>query len=59
MAASTDFERILVKDDRIGCVADKAKYAVFLRWTKYYKTNTSGNFKKHFSSCVQYCSTIT
>ena len=28
MAASTDFERVLVKDDRIGCVTDKTKYGV-------------------------------
>ena len=26
--ASTDFERILVKDDRIGCITDKIKYGV-------------------------------
>ena len=28
MAASSDFERILVKDDRIGCITDKIKYGV-------------------------------
>ena len=26
--ASTDFERILIKDDRIGCITDKIKYGV-------------------------------
>ncbi len=26
--ASTDFERILVKDDRVGCVTDQIKYGV-------------------------------
>ncbi len=26
--ASTDFERILVKDDRIGCITDQTKYGV-------------------------------
>ena len=26
--ASTDFERILVKDDRIGCITDQIKYGV-------------------------------
>ena len=28
MSASSDFERILVKDDRIGCITDKIKYGV-------------------------------
>ena len=28
MAASTDFERVLIKDDRIGCITDKIKYGV-------------------------------
>ena len=26
--ASTDFERVLIKDDRIGCITDKIKYGV-------------------------------
>ena len=28
MSASSDFERILIKDDRIGCITDKIKYGV-------------------------------
>ena len=28
MAASSDFERILVKDDRLGCTTDKNNYGV-------------------------------
>ena len=24
----TDFERVLIKDDRIGCITDKIKYGV-------------------------------
>ena len=28
MSSSSDFERILVKDDRIGCVTDQIQYAV-------------------------------
>ena len=28
MAASSDFERILIKDDRLGCITDKIKYGV-------------------------------
>ena len=26
--ASTDFDRVLIKDDRIGCITDKIKYGV-------------------------------
>ena len=26
--ASTDFERVLIKDDRIGCITDKIKHGV-------------------------------
>ncbi len=26
--ASTDFERVLIKDDRVGCITDKIKYGV-------------------------------
>ncbi len=26
--ASTDFDRVLIEDDRIGCIADKIKYGV-------------------------------
>ena len=28
MAASSDFVRILIEDDRIGCITDKIKYGV-------------------------------
>ena len=28
MAASTDYERILVQDDRTGCITNKIKYGV-------------------------------
>ena len=28
MSTSADFERILIKDDRIGCITDQIKYGV-------------------------------
>ena len=46
MSASSDFERILVKDDRIGCITDKIKYGVL----KGGQNVTSQTFKAISSS---------
>ena len=46
MSASSDFERILVKDDRTGCITDKIKYGVL----KGGQNVTSQTFKAISSS---------
>ena len=36
---SETFEKILVKDDRLGCITPKVKYQVFKRGAKHYLPN--------------------
>ena len=49
--ASANFERVLIKDDRIGCVTDKTKYGV-LNGGHNVTTTLSLNRHRHVCSML-------
>ena len=50
---SETFEKILVKDDRLGCISPKVKYQVLKGGQNITCQTYNGNITKHDESCVQ------
>ena len=49
---SETFEKILVKDDRLGCITPKVKYQVLKGRTERHLSNVQGDIAEHVKSCL-------